>query len=66
MQSQLLQEDVYHTSMTKHLQLTGHAEISARNMIGQPDSVDDEDSGDQDADKGPSTKDVRQMGRGWF
>ena len=28
---------------TKHLQLTGHAEIFARNMIVQPDSDDEED-----------------------
>ena len=36
---------------TKHLQLTGQAEISARNMIVQPDSDDEEVSGDQDADE---------------
>ena len=36
---------------TKHLQLTVHAEISARNMFVQPDSDDKEDSGDKDADE---------------
>ena len=39
------------TLATKHLQLTGHAEISARNMIVQPASDDEEDPGDQDADE---------------